>query len=74
MEPESFNKMYGVESGPEMERFCTSCCREQIGDVYGVASPEMRAFNGAIKGLKAGQQLPVIVDPFAAVPPAASEG
>lgn len=36
-----------------MDRFCTGCCREQIGDVYGAASPEMLKFNTAIKTLKA---------------------
>lgn len=64
VEPESFKKMYDVDEGPEMERFCTSCCREQIGDVYGVASKEMRHFNSAVKQLKNAQPL-VPVDPFA---------
>lgn len=44
--------MYDVDV-PEMDKFCTGCCREQIGDVYGVGSQEMLTFNTAIKALKA---------------------
>ena len=51
VEGETFGKMYGV-SPPEMDTFCTSCCREQIGDVYGTLSTEMTTFNLAIKHLK----------------------
>lgn len=51
VEGETFGKMYGV-SPPEMDKFCTSCCREQIGDVYGTLSTEMTTFNLAIKHLK----------------------
>ena len=65
VEGETFDRMYGVPSN-EMDKFCTSCCREQIGDVYGVASPEMLKFNTAIKTLKAAASgdVPVPVDPF----------
>jgi Fe-S-cluster containining protein len=52
VEGETFERMYGV-TAPEMDKFCTSCCREQIGDVYGVGSTEMTAFNTAIKHLRA---------------------
>lgn len=52
VEQESFKRMYDVEAH-EMDRFCTGCCREQIGDVYGSASAEMLTFNMAIKALKA---------------------
>jgi hypothetical protein len=52
VEAETFERMYGV--GPqEMDKFCTGCCREQIGDVYGAGSEEMLTFNTAIKALKA---------------------
>lgn len=51
VEGETFGKMYGV-TPPEMDKFCTSCCREQIGDVYGALSKEMTTFNLAIKHLK----------------------
>eukprot|EP00624_Nannochloropsis_granulata_P007849 evm.model.NODE_9859_length_36964_cov_30.200871.3 len=51
VEGETFGKMYGV-TPPEMDKFCTSCCREQIADVYGTVSTEMTTFNLAIKHLK----------------------
>lgn len=51
VEGQTFGKMYGV-TPPEMDTFCTSCCREQIGDVYGAVSTEMTTFNLAIKHLK----------------------
>jgi len=51
VEGKTFGKMYGV-TPPEMDKFCTSCCREQIGDVYGAISTEMTTFNLAIKHLK----------------------
>jgi hypothetical protein len=42
--------------------------REQIGDVYGVASEEMKHFNKVIRKLKAGDSaggsLPTPVDPY----------
>lgn len=52
VEGKTFEKMYGV-TGSEMDKFCTSCCREQIADVYGTTSGEMLSFNMAIKHLKA---------------------
>ncbi|CAM9989749.1 unnamed protein product, partial [Phaeothamnion confervicola] len=58
----TFNRMYGV-GVEEMDRFCTECCREQITDVYGKASPEMIKFNTALKGVKSGRA-PVPTDPF----------
>jgi len=57
----AFNRMYGIEA-EEMDRFCTACCREQIGDVYGAASEEMKRFNMAIKEVKV--KAVTIVDPF----------
>ena len=52
VEGQTFERMYGV-TAPEMDKFCTSCCREQIADVYGTSSTEMTSFNTAIKHLKA---------------------
>ena len=34
VETETFGDMYGVEP-EDMDDFCSACCREQIGDVYG---------------------------------------
>jgi len=57
VEGETFGKMYGV-TPPEMDKFCTSCCREQIADVYGTVSTEMTTFNLAIKHLKGANTAP----------------
>lgn len=34
VETETFGDMYGVDP-EDMDDFCSSCCKEQIGDVYG---------------------------------------
>lgn len=34
VETETFGSMYGVEP-EDMDDFCSSCCNEQISDVYG---------------------------------------
>ena len=34
VETETFGSMYGVDP-EDMDDFCSACCHEQIGDVYG---------------------------------------
>jgi hypothetical protein len=65
--PVTFNAMFDIEPA-EMDEFCTSCCREQITDVYTKNSDEMTRFNLAIKDLKSSSssniQMTMPIDPF----------
>ncbi|CAM9519265.1 unnamed protein product [Ectocarpus sp. 6 AP-2014] len=47
--------MYGVEP-EDMDDFCSSCCNEQISDVYGAESKELRVFNEALAALERGER------------------
>jgi hypothetical protein len=59
--------MFDIEPA-EMDEFCTSCCREQITDVYSKNSDEMTQFNLALKDLKSSRssstEMTMPVDPF----------
>ncbi|CAM9682897.1 unnamed protein product [Scytosiphon promiscuus] len=55
VETETFGSMYGVEA-EDMDDFCSACCNEQISDVYGAKSKEMRAFNKALAALERGER------------------
>jgi uncharacterized protein len=59
VEPSAFQRMYGVKPA-EMDPFCSSCCVEQITDVYGTESDVMRRFDSALKRLESGEGLHVI--------------
>lgn len=47
---ENFADMYEFDT--DVDTFCTACCREHIGDVYGKQSDEMRRFNQEIKRIR----------------------
>eukprot|EP00903_Cladosiphon_okamuranus_P010568 g9993.t2 len=55
VETETFGSMYGVDP-EDMDDFCSACCHEQIGDVYGSESKEMRVFNEALAALERGER------------------
>ncbi|CAM9904889.1 unnamed protein product [Ectocarpus sp. 4 AP-2014] len=55
VETETFGSMYGVEP-EDMDDFCSSCCNEQISDVYGAESKELRVFNEALAALERGER------------------
>ncbi|CAM9307191.1 unnamed protein product, partial [Ectocarpus fasciculatus] len=55
VETETFGSMYGVEP-EDMDDFCSSCCNEQISDVYGAESKELRIFNEALAALERGER------------------
>ncbi|CAM9740168.1 unnamed protein product [Discosporangium mesarthrocarpum] len=54
VEVETFGDMYGVEPA-DMDSFCVSCCREQIGDVHGESSAELNTFNAVVAALESGE-------------------
>ena len=44
VDPQKYKTMFDVEE-EEMNSFCSFCCREQISDVYGKFSTEMKVFD-----------------------------
>ena len=60
----NFKKMFEVEE-VQFDSFCTMCCREQIGEVYGNTSKEMKRYNSIIRDLKKGTAvIKSVKDPF----------
>ncbi|CAM9287074.1 unnamed protein product [Pylaiella littoralis] len=55
VETETFGSMYGVDP-EDMDDFCSACCNEQITDVYGAQSKELRVFNEALAALERGER------------------
>lgn len=55
VETDTFGDMYGIDSG-DMDEFCTACCKDQIGLVYGSKSKELRVFKAALAALARGER------------------
>eukprot|EP00752_Nemacystus_decipiens_P003371 g3118.t1 len=55
VETETFGGMFGVDP-EDMDEFCSACCHEQINDVYGAKSKEMRVFNEVLAALERGER------------------
>jgi uncharacterized protein len=48
VQPDTFQEMYGVETR-EFNDFAIACCRDQISDVYGDDSLEMKQYEEGVR-------------------------
>lgn len=50
VQPDNFQRMYGVEAN-EFNQFAIACCQQQIAGVYGDDSQELQHYNQAVNAL-----------------------